>query len=200
MMPKTIHGLSALRCVSAMQKCIRRAMEREAMEFAVELMHTSKAYTTLVCNRLQVISHEDVDTAMSPYIVPFVSVACRQALDMYDSAVRAKRMGKIRMPIGNAIRMMSRAPKSREADHFSAAIGLRSEIEHYVPTIPDWADDQHTSRGRKLGRGVEYFRMESTKLVPPPEKPDAYIEECYRLRHLKLGTAPTDIAAEDDDE
>ena len=40
MIPTTIHGMNALTVVSAMQKAIRRGLEREAMEFAVELMHT----------------------------------------------------------------------------------------------------------------------------------------------------------------
>jgi hypothetical protein len=48
-------GLNAMTCVSAMQKSIRRGLEREAMEFACELMHTSRAFHTMVCNRLEVI-------------------------------------------------------------------------------------------------------------------------------------------------
>ena len=43
MIPDTKNGLPAMACVSAMQKAIRRGMEREAMEFAVELMHTSQS-------------------------------------------------------------------------------------------------------------------------------------------------------------
>lgn len=35
--PQTVHGLAALECLSAMQKCIRRGEERMAMEFACEL-------------------------------------------------------------------------------------------------------------------------------------------------------------------
>ncbi len=62
-------------CVSAMQKAIRRGMEREAMEFAVELMHTSKAFHSMVCNRLEVICHEDLDTLAAPWVVPFVATA-----------------------------------------------------------------------------------------------------------------------------
>jgi hypothetical protein len=54
--------------------------------------------------------------------------------------------------IGNAIRMMCRAPKSRAGCHFGAAIGLRSLLEDYAPTVPDWAFDQHTLAGKKLGR------------------------------------------------
>lgn len=34
MIPPTTNGLPAMACVSAMQKAIRRSMEREAMEFA----------------------------------------------------------------------------------------------------------------------------------------------------------------------
>jgi hypothetical protein len=176
-MPPTRHGLPAFECLSAMQKCIRRAMEREAMEFAVELIHTSKAYTTMVCNRLEIISHEDIDTVLAPHVVPFVRTACEQARQWYDP----EKPDKSRMAIGNAIRMMAIAPKSREGDHFQAAIGLRSLLEDYCPTVPDWALDQHTSRGKRMGRGLQHFRDEGAKLVPAPERKDAYEEEAYRL-------------------
>jgi hypothetical protein len=59
--------------------------------------------------------------------------------------------------VGNAIRMMARAPKSRASCHF-AAIGLRSMLEDFAPEIPDWANDQHTLTGTKLGRGLDHFR------------------------------------------
>jgi hypothetical protein len=76
--------------------------------------------------------------------------------------------------------MMCRAPKSREGCHFAAAIGLRSEIEGYVPSVPDWAYDQHTIEGRRRGRGLDHFLTEGAKLVPPAE-PDADEGEAYRL-------------------
>lgn len=78
--------------------------------------------------------------------------------------------------VGNAIRMMCRAPKSRAGCHFAAAIGLRSLLEDFVPTIPDWANDQHTLAGRKLGRSLEHFRKEGARLIPEPTEPDPYIE------------------------
>jgi replication-associated recombination protein RarA len=78
--PDTRNGLPAMACVSAMQKCIRRGMEREAMEFAVELIHTSKAFHSMVCKRLEIISHEDIDTQADPAIVPFVTTAVAQAM------------------------------------------------------------------------------------------------------------------------
>src|SRR6188768_714762 len=79
MIPDTKNGLPAMACVSAMQKCVRRGMERKAMEFAVELMHTSKAFHTMVCNRLEVICHEDLDTIAAPHVVPFVAAALAQS-------------------------------------------------------------------------------------------------------------------------
>jgi replication-associated recombination protein RarA len=178
--PDTRNGLPAMACVSAMQKAIRRGMEREAMEFACELMHTSKAFHSMVGKRLEIISHEDIDTQAEPAIVPFIATAVAQAMKWYD----AEKLGASRLAIGNAIRMMSRAKKSR-GDHFGAAIGLRAQLEGFAPTIPDWANDQHTLAGRKLGRGLDHFRKEGAKLIPPPTEPDPYIEEAYRLWAIK---------------
>lgn len=36
MIPPTKNGLSSMDCLSALQKCIRRGMEREAMQFAID--------------------------------------------------------------------------------------------------------------------------------------------------------------------
>jgi hypothetical protein len=109
------------------------------------------------------LSHEDIDTQARPDIVPFVKAACEQAMSWYD----ADKIGASRMAIGNAIRMMYRAQKSREGDHFAIAVGLRSQLEGFVPVVPDWANDMHTLAGRKLGRGLKHFREEGAKLVPP---------------------------------
>ena len=183
MIPRTKHGMSPFACISAMQKFIRRGMELEAMQMAVELMHTSKAFHSMVCKRLQVISHEDIDVMSQPHIIPFVRVACEQSKEWHDADVA--KMGKSRMSIGNAIRLMCRAAKSREADHFHAATGWAEILENFKPDIPDWVLDQHTTEGRRMGRGLDYFREESTKLVPRPKKKDAYEDEAYRLWALK---------------
>jgi replication-associated recombination protein RarA len=178
--PDTKNGLPAMGCVSAMQKAIRRSLEREAMEFAVELMHTSKAFHSMVCNRLEVICHEDLDTSATPHVFPFVAASLAASRDRYGKSI-----GEARLMVGNAIRMMARAPKSRAGCHFAAAIGLRSMLEGFVPTIPDWANDQHTLAGKKLGRGLDHFRNEGAKLVPPPTEPDPFEDEAYRLWAIK---------------
>ena len=117
MIPDTKSGLPAMACVSAMQKAIRRGMEREAMEFACELMHTSKAFHSMVCNRLEVICHEDLDTLAAPHVFPFVVASLVASRERYSKSI-----GEARLMIGNAIRMMARAPKSRAGCHFAAAI------------------------------------------------------------------------------
>jgi len=150
------------------------------MEFACELMHTSKAFHSMVCNRLEVICHEDLDTMAAPWVVPFVATALAQSRDRYSKSI-----GEARLMIGNAIRMMARASKSRAGCHFGAAIGLRSTLEGYAPTIPDWACDMHTMKGKAMGRGLKHFRKEGAKLIPEPTEPDPYIEEAYRLWAIK---------------
>src|SRR5690348_14252237 len=67
----TRHNLDPFACLSALQKCIRRGVEREAMEFACELLHstgTGPQFLTMVTNRLEIISHEDIDTQTQPHI------------------------------------------------------------------------------------------------------------------------------------
>jgi replication-associated recombination protein RarA len=188
MIPDTLHGLDAMSCVSSLQKCIRRGMEREAMEFAVELMHTSKRFHSMVCKRLEIISHEDIDTQSQPHIVPFVATCAAQAMRWYDP----DKIGTSRMAVGNAIRMMCRAAKSREGDHFAIAVGLANLIGGKVPAIPDWANDMHTLAGRKLGRGLKHFREHSAMLVPPVEK-DAYEDAAYEMLALKQRKVKRDL-------
>lgn len=59
-LPKTMHGLDPYVCVSAVQKCIRRGLERQAMEFVIEMARTSKHYFSWVCNRIEICVHEDI--------------------------------------------------------------------------------------------------------------------------------------------
>lgn len=178
----TVNGMNAFECISAMQKCIRRGMEREAMEFAVELGHSSRNFAAMTCNRLQIISHEDIGLA-DPFVQVYVSMACQQAMAWYDP----EKLGKWRMPVGNAIRLMARAAKSREGDHFCIVTGLKSLLDGYKPSIPDCAKDMHTQEGRRMGRGIDHFLTEGTKLIPEPTEPDTYADEAAVYMRRKAG-------------
>ena len=156
MVPITIHKLNAWDCVSALQKFIRRGMEREAMEVACEMGHTSKPFASWVANRLEFIAQEDIGLA-DPAIIPLVRVCCQQAKEWWADDPNG--LARWRMPIGTAIRAMCRALKSREGDHFQAAVGLRSELENFAPTIPDWCYDKHTIKGKALGHHYGQNRL-----------------------------------------
>lgn len=191
MMPATIHGMRPMQCVSAMQKAIRRSDAEGAMLFAAELLHTSKAFHTMVCNRLEVIVHEDIDTLKRPELVAFTHAAAQQSRDRYKQDAP----GEARLIIGNVIRVLSAAPKSRAGCHFAAAIGLANAIEKRLPIVPDYAIDVHTREGKRMGRGLQHFREEGAKLIPAPTDADPYEVEAYRLWAFKYGEA----AAGDED-
>jgi replication-associated recombination protein RarA len=154
-------------------------MEREAMEFACELIHTSKAFHSMVCNRLEVCQ-EDLDTLAAPYVFPFVAASLAASRERYSKSI-----GEARLMVGNVIRIMCRSPKSRAGRHFAAAIGLRSMLEGYAPEIPDYALDVHTMKGKAMGRGLDHFRTEGAKLIPSPTGDDPYEDEAYRLWAIK---------------
>jgi hypothetical protein len=109
-----------------------------------------------------------------------VATALAQSRDRYSKSI-----GEARLMVGNAIRMMCRSPKYRAGCHFGAAIGLRSLLEDCAPEIPDWANDQHTLAEKKLGRGLDHFRKDGAKLVPPSTADDPDEDEAYRLWAIK---------------
>jgi replication-associated recombination protein RarA len=142
-------------------------------------MHTSKAFHSMVCNRLEVICHEDLDTLAAPQVFPFVVAALAASKERYTSKI-----GEARLMIGNAIRMMCHPPKSRAGCHFGARHRAPLAAGGF-PEIPDWAFDQHTHKGRKMARGLDHFRKEGAKLMPPPTAADPYEDEAYRLWAIK---------------
>jgi len=139
MIPRTINKMSVFEVMSALQKHIRRGEEREAMHCACEMGHSSNAFHTMLCNRLEIIAHEDIGLA-NPQAVIFTAIAVEQAKRLYDE----KKAGKWRMMVGNAIRMLCRSDKSREGDHFQAAIGLRALIEGIAPVLGKLAKAAHS--------------------------------------------------------
>ena len=138
------------------------------MEHAVELAHSSKSFHSMVCRRLEIISHEDCDTDRT--IVPFVK-ACGGEVVRRGADRRIKDGDRQCDPRDGA------RAEVTHGDPFGAAIGLRSELEGFVPQIPDFAYDQHTLEGRRRGRGLQHFRDEGALLIPPPSEPDEYETE-----------------------
>lgn len=163
-------------CISALQKSIRRGLEREAMYWAIEIECLAHQY---LWNRLEVIVNEDIGIA-NPLAIVTAHTLKEQYLDM-----RARGKTSTRLVLANAIMLMCRSPKSRLADHFQM-VAYRS-TERFE--VPDWALDKHTGRGRALGRDTEHFFTVGGQLDDAPLS-DPYQEEALRLLHA--GAQPKD--------
>jgi len=152
----TKNGYEPFEVVSALQKMIRRGKEVEAMYWAMELETTNPSW---LWKRLMIIAIEDIGLAD-----PDVVVLVKNLWDVYD---KIKSMGKGRQPEGNilglAILSMCRANKNREADDFGYMMYLRRKDGMRLE-IPDVAIDQHTRRGKEMGRGDEFWFKEANRL------------------------------------
>jgi replication-associated recombination protein RarA len=182
MLHKTVNGYDPFEVVSSIQKCIRRGLEREAMLWCLEMAHTSKAYYSWMLGRLQVIAHEDIGLA-NPEVVKFVLVTAAAARDMHEKQ-------GWRIMFGNCVRALCRSLKSREGDHFVWV--TLNQWETLTPgPIPDVALDQHTRRGKSMGRRIDHFLEEGTKLDNASDV-DLYRAEGYALKRQQHATSDDD--------
>ena len=80
--------------------------------------------------------------------------------------------------IANALLKICRAKnKTRESGHYYVKI-LGDRANGTQLEMPDYALDQHTIRGKQMGRGEDFFREESAKLSDPAPQ-DKYENEAY---------------------
>lgn len=158
--------------VSALQKCIRRGLEREALYFATEL--DLAGFPDYLWRRLRIIASEDVGLA-APEVAVQVRALSENFADQRKHNAKSKsgtRSGE-RLFIVQAVLLLVRAPKSRMVDHVVMVLyeGEREPLE-----IPDFALDRHTKRGRQLGRGLDHFFDEGA-LLAGETIPDPYAAE-----------------------
>ena len=50
-------------------------------------MHSGKAFHSMVCNRLEVICHEDLDTFAAPHVFPFVAASLAASRERYSKSI-----------------------------------------------------------------------------------------------------------------
>jgi replication-associated recombination protein RarA len=154
---------------SALQKAIRRGNEREALFWASEL--DLAGYGGYVWKRLRIIASEDVGLA-----APEAVILTRVLYDNWLEAKKAKHEDALPLFLAHAVLVLARATKSGIALHACLAfwMGNRQAI---AMEIPDHALDMHTSRGRKMGQGKQYFLEEAGRLegetLPDPYRDEA---------------------------
>src|SRR5262249_28629668 len=170
----TENNYELLEVASALQKCIRRGLEEEALYWAAEL---ETKYPDYLWKRLAVIVNEDIGLA-DPQVIILVETLREQ----YAFLKKKSKSPSERLVLCHAIVAMCRAKKTRLADDMQAVIYRRREFKNWRLEIPDFAYDKHTQKGRRMGRGVDHWRREGCKLHNEVRGMNPYEAEATELR------------------
>lgn len=162
----TVGGYLCEEVASALQKCIRRGMEEEALFWATEL--DLSGFGEYVWKRLKIIASEDIGLEESSQRAILVRALYENWRDQRKK--EDARHAPERLFLVHAVLALSRAFKSRLVDN---ALIVFYEGKRPKRAIPDFALDRHTQRGRRLKRGWTHFFTEG---VGPNMQPDAQYE------------------------
>ncbi|MCO8294354.1 AAA family ATPase [Tetragenococcus halophilus] len=166
---KTRNNLAGDEVISALQKNIRRGNEKEACEFAYEMYITSPQFEEKMWRRLLAISVEDIGMGNPNAAIMINSLNQMRQTFQYNEADRA-------MFFIHAIRFLCESEKDRSSDLLKNIV-IKSFAMGYVPEIPDFALDKHTTRGKEMGRGSEQFLHEASKVIPQAKVDNDYKEQ-----------------------
>jgi len=172
---RTLHDLPADEVISALQKEIRRGNTENAALLAYEMLTTSSELEAFLWTRLQVISVEDIGlgNVNAPVLVE----------TLYHMHQRiARPQGDRYLYAIHAVRVLCQSQKERGSDELLNWVSRVVADEGRLPDIPDYALDMHTRRGQEMGRGMEHFLTEASKVLP--EMPGR--DTTYRDRLLKV--------------
>jgi replication-associated recombination protein RarA len=176
----TPNGHQCGEVTSALQKAIRRGLERDALYMAAEL--DLAGYANYTWKRLRLIASEDVGLA-DPNVAVIVRVLYENWLEQRKADKNERNPSgdspNTRLFLTHAVLVLVRAKKSRLVDH---ALMVAFEGDRPAIEMPDYALDKHTSRGRKLGRGEAHFFDEASKLENRGKVEDPYEAEGRAIR------------------
>lgn len=145
--------------MSAMQKYIRRSQPKEALYFALKV---SEFNPYMMWKRLEVIVSEDIGTAN-----PNLPANFQVLRDWYFNGAEGLKNNKSgSLCLAHTILLMCNSPKSRDAVNLLFNVIWANEFEGMEYSIPDFAYDRHTLKGKMRGRGWDHFFEESAKLDP----------------------------------
>lgn len=188
---KTVNGHFVPEAASALQKCLRRGLLDDAIYWAVDL-HLS-GFGEYVWKRLRIVSSEDVGPA-DRYLPATIEALYVRFQDQVKAKKKSGAPAGDRLTLVHAVYLLATAPKSRVIDH-ATLHHFRNHAE-LRRDVPDFALDQHTNRGRAMGRGADHFFTEGTQLANESEE----IKDPYRklARAAMNKPAPADAVPEID--
>lgn len=169
----TRNGYAGDEVISALQKSIRRGLEKQACMFAYELYVSSPQLEEKLWRRLLTISVEDIGMG-NPMAAIMVNNLYRMSREFdYSDGDR---------PIYfiHAIRYMCQSEKDRSSDLLKN-ICIKSFAMGKFPEVPDYALDKHTQRGQAMGRDSFHFLNEASQVIPQKE-----VDNDYKERYAKI--------------
>src|SRR6266852_9861628 len=134
-------------CLSALQKTIRRGMEREALVVAQELFDSG--YHAAVARRLLIVAGEDIGLA-NPAVVSQVYTLCTG----YIISKKDSPSGKVEpLALYMSIILLARSPKNRECDDAQIVTMARMKAgkdsaAKVISENEELIVDCHTERGK----------------------------------------------------
>jgi hypothetical protein len=158
-LPNTRSGFDPFTCISAFQKAVRRSNPELAVTFCVEMANSSQAYTTMIMNRMRIITFEDIgpaDTVAALYVLECL----RQA-----EILLAARKEEFMMALTAGAIAMACARKSRVT--LNLLVTCLDNLARGKVAVPDEYYDMHTLRGKQMKRGIDHFFEEGARLVQP---------------------------------
>jgi hypothetical protein len=180
--PPTARGYDAREVVSALQKAIRRSDPDAALYWACEL--AKSGFGPWLWKRLRIIAVEDCSPEAGGL------VADVKALNDQWQAAQKRPDGSELLFVARAAISLATAPKSRVVDW---ALWHHANDHVERREIPDEALDRHTLRGRRMGRDLEHFVDEASRVEPfdgDLRELEAEYRELARRRVAKDPTLP----------
>ena len=171
----TIHGYDMYECLSAVQKCVRRGLEKDALYWATELQMSSPAMESALWGRILIMASEDVGLASDAASADNVALTCEA---LYRNWMKKPKVAIFAL---HAMLALIRSKKSRITDSACCWLMVEEKLgRREKKLLPDWALDKHTIRGRAMGRGQLQFWTEGVKLANC-DLADPYEEEAREL-------------------
>lgn len=169
----TNKGYCLFEVSSALQKSLRRGLERDSLYWAYEL--DSSGYHKYLWKRLIIISVEDIG--------PANPMACGIVRGFRESYLEMKQAESkdLFLFVAGAVLFLARSEKSRLYD-WAKCIAECTHL-HRSLGIPEYALDMHTQRGRRNGKTIEDFFATGCKLHPHIVEPgeNEFMEEFRKL-------------------
>jgi replication-associated recombination protein RarA len=175
---KTRNGIPADEVISSLQKSIRRGLHEQAIDFAYEMYISSPQLEEKMWRRLLIISVEDI--GFGDVTAP---VLIHSLFEMRKNFAYAD--GDRPMFFMHAIRYLCQCPKERSTDCLKNLV-MNKFAHGYIPEVPDYALDMHTTRGKANGKDVINFLEDASRVEPLMEGYD----DTYRQQLLEMNQKP----------